>query len=215
MRLVIKIGGSLSFTDFGPNKKYLKRLIPILKHIDKKNQLIVCVGGGQFIRKYLKNINHFILTHKEIEWLFVELLRTNVSLFSFLLKKKPIFDIRTVGKKTEGVIGGIAPGRSTDANAAICAEKIKADLFIKLTNVDGIYDKDPNKYRNVKRIKHISYKDITKYSIKKGPCSYGVLDPLAMKIINRSKIKTVIMSGKKPEKIIDVIKGKQIGTIIS
>lgn len=215
MRLVIKIGGSLSFTDFGPNKKYLKRLIPVLKRIDKKNQLIICVGGGQFIRKYLKNINNFILSDREIEWLFVELLRTNVSLFSFLLKKKPIFDITRVNRKTEGVIGGISPGRSTDGNAAICAEKIKADLFIKLTNVDGIYNKDPNKYRNAKRIKHIPYRDITKYSIKKGPCSYGILDPLAMKIIKRSKIKTIIMSGKKPERILDAVKGKHVGTTIS
>lgn len=215
MRLVIKIGGSLSFTDFGPNKKYLKRLIPILKRIDKKNQLIVCVGGGQFIRKYLKNINHFILTNEEIEWLFVELLRTNVSLFSFLLKKNPIFDIRKVGKKTQGIIGGISPGRSTDANAAICAEKIKADLFIKLTNVNGVYEKDPGKHKSAKKIHKLSFNELKKFRKKGAPGSYGILDPLAINVITRSKIKTVIMSGKKPEKIIDAIKGKQVGTIIS
>ena len=50
MRLVIKIGGSLAFTDFGPNRNYLMKLIPVLRRIGKKNQLIVGIGGGQFIR---------------------------------------------------------------------------------------------------------------------------------------------------------------------
>ncbi len=215
MKLVIKIGGSLAFNDFGPNRNYLKRLIPVLKDIDRKHHLIVCIGGGQFIRKYLKNIRNFILTDKEMEWLFVELLRTNVSLFSFLLDKKPIFDIKKVNARSEGIIGGISPGRSTDSNAALCAEKIRADLFIKATDVDGIYNKDPKKDKNAKKIDNIGFKDLKKFKQEGKPCSYGILDRLAMNVVARSRIKTIILNGKNPKNILRAVNGKKIGTLVS
>ena len=176
MKIVVKIGGSQAFTDYGPNKKYLRKLIPVLKKIDRKHQLIVCIGGGQFIRKYLNEVKNFVLTNDEIEWMFVDLLKTNVRLFSFLLKKKPIFELGEVNKSTRGVIGGIKPRRSTDANAAFCAEKIKADLFIKLTDVNGIYDKDPDKCKNAKKINSLRFKDLNKFMKKGKPTSYGVMD---------------------------------------
>lgn len=215
MRIVIKVGGSQAFTDYGPNKAYLERLIPILKCIDKEHQLIVCIGGGQFIRKYLRDVKKFSLTDSEIEWIFVEMLRVNVKLFSLLLKKRPIYDLNEVRKNTEGVVGGIEPGRSTDANAALCAEKIKADLFIKLTDVDGIYDKDPDKYKDAKKLDKINAGNLDDFMIKGKPGSYGVLDSLAIKVIKRSKIKTVVIDGSNPEDILKVIKGEKIGTLIS
>ncbi len=215
MRIVIKVGGSQAFTDYGPNKAYLERLIPILKCIDKEHQLIVCIGGGQFIRKYLRDVKKFSLTDSEIEWIFVEMLRVNVKLFSLLLKKRPIYDLNEVRKNTEGVVGGIEPGRSTDANAALCAEKIKADLFIKLTDVDGIYDKDPKKYKEAKRISRIKFSEIDKYTIKGKPASYGVLDSLALKVIKRAMIKTIVINGNNPDNILRVMKGDKIGTLIS
>jgi len=215
MRIVIKVGGSQAFTDYGPNKAYLERLIPVLKGIGKRHQLIVCIGGGQFIRKYLKDVKNFALKNEEIEWLFVDLLKTNVRLFSFLLKKRPIYDLNDVKEDTEGVVGGIEPGRSTDANAALCAEKIKADLFIKLTDVDGIYDKDPKKYKEAKRISRIKFSEIDKYMIKGKPASYGVLDSLALKVIRRARIKTIVINGNNPNNILRVLKGDKIGTLIS
>jgi len=214
MKLVIKIGGSLAFTDFGPNKNYLIKLIPVLRRIGKENQLIVGIGGGQFIRKYLKNVKNFVLTNEEIEWIFVDLLKTNVRLFSFLLNKKPIFDLGKITRKTSGVVGGIAPGRSTDANAALCAEKIKADLFIKLTNVAGIYDKDPDHHKDAKKIDKISFGKLKKFNTKGMPCSYGILDKMAINVITRSKIKTIVMDGKNPKDIFKGLKGKKIGTMI-
>jgi uridylate kinase len=214
MRIVIKIGGSLAFTDFGPNRQYLLRLIPILRRIGRKNQLIVGIGGGQFIRKYLKTVKNFVLSSEEIEWIFVDLLKTNVRLFSFLLNKEPIFDLTKVSRRTSGVVGGIAPGRSTDANAALCAERIKADLFIKLTDVSGIYDKDPDRYRNAKKIDRLNFQELKRFNTKSMPCSYGILDKVAINVITRSKIKTIVMDGKNPRHILDAIKGKKVGTVI-
>ncbi|MFH0949342.1 MAG: hypothetical protein V1802_02545 [Candidatus Aenigmatarchaeota archaeon] len=207
IRLVIKIGGSLVFDDMGPRIDYLKKLIPVIKKIKSRHNVIITIGGGRFVKKYAKRLKYF-LNKNDIDAVNVELLRANVMMMAHLMKMKPIFNISEI--RLNGIIGGIAPGRSTDTNAVICAEKIGA-MLIKLTNVDGVYDKDPKKYKNAKKIDFIPFKDIDK--IQTGG-DYKLLDPLAMKLIKNHKIKTIIMSGKNPENIFKAIEGKNIGTRI-
>jgi uridylate kinase len=214
VKLVVKIGGSLSIGSKGPKISYFKRLLPILRCVDRKHQLVVAIGGGKFLRKYFNIIKKFGLTNDEMEWIAVDLLKVNVRFLSFLLKKKPIFSIEEFDPKEEGVIGGIAPRRSTDANAALIAKKMKADLFIKLTDVNGIYDKDPHVYKNAKKLDYIRFSDVMKYGKKGEPGKYGVLDKMCLSIIQRAKIKTIVMNGKKPQNLLRVVKGERIGTLI-
>ena len=54
MKIVIKIGGSVSITEKGPNFAYFSRLLPILREIKRKNQIIVVIGGGKLTRVYEK-----------------------------------------------------------------------------------------------------------------------------------------------------------------
>ena len=215
MRLVIKIGGSLSIGKDGPKKEYFSRLLPVLKELDKNNQLIISIGGGRFIRKYYKAVEKLDLTPEQMEWIAIELLRVNVRFLSFLLNKNSIFTLQKMSKNTSGVIGGIRPGRSTDANAAYAAGVIDADYFIKLTNVNGIYDKDPKRYKNAKKLEHISFDHLTKYASDGKPGKYGVLDKLAIETIVKNKIKTVVMNGKNPSDLLRLLKGEKIGTLIS
>src|SRR3990167_2334639 len=162
MKIVVKIGGSVSISEKGPNFSYFSRLLPILREIKKKNQLIVVIGGGKLTRSYAKSIEKFSLRDEEREVIYLELIKANVRFLSTILKMKPLFSLEKIGKNTNGVIGGIEPGRSTDANGAIAARKIKADLFIKMTNVDGVYDKDPNKFKDAKKIDQIHFSDLAK-----------------------------------------------------
>ncbi|MEM7826629.1 MAG: UMP kinase [Candidatus Aenigmatarchaeota archaeon] len=215
MKIVIKIGGSLSIGKNGPRFKYFKKLLPILKKIDKEHQLILVIGGGKLIRKYYDAIKKFNLSNEEMEWIAIDMLRVNVRFLSFLMKKKPIFRIEELNEKSEGIIGGVFPGRSTDANAAYAAKAIKADLLIKLTDVDGIYDKDPKRFKNTKKIDNLSFDELRNYINDEAPGSYGILDRLAIETIIKNKIKTIIMNGKKPENLLKVLKGEKIGTLIS
>lgn len=215
MQLVIKIGGSLSIGEDGPKLEYFKRLIPVIKSLDKKHQLILSIGGGKFIRKYYSAIEKLGLSHDEMEWIAIELLRVNVRFLAFLLNKKPIFTLEELNEMSSGVIGGIRPGRSTDANAAYAASIINADYFIKLTDVDGFYDKDPKKHGDAKHLAHITFNDLAKYAQEGKPGSYGVLDKLAVEIIVKHKIKTIIMNGSEPENVLRAIKGEKIGTLIA
>ena len=112
-------------------------------------------------------------------------------------------------------MGGTEPAHSTDAVGSILAEFIGADLLINATSVDGLYDKDPNKYNDAKMYEKITPKEMMKVlnskEIKAG--TYEFFDMTAIQIINRSKIKTCIVNGKYPENILKAING-EIGTKI-
>ena len=214
MKFVVKVGGSILFPENGPNKNYIKKLLPVLKKIKQKNQLILSIGAGKYFRKYVYNIKE-LLQNDEPEWIFIELLKSNIKLFSFLTKLKPIYSLDEVSKTTSGIISGIKPKRSTDANASYCAKKIKSDLFIKMTDVNGIYNKDPKKFLDAHLLKKIKFSELGNFSIKSSPGNYGILDETAIELITKNKIKTIVMNAKNPKKLFDVIKGKQTGTLIS
>ena len=113
------------------------------------------------------------------------------------------------------MLGGVAPGRSTDANAAFAAAAIKADVFIKLTNVDGVYDKDPNRFRDARLLQKITYADMRRVLKKENADDYLLLDAVAQRTITEHRIRTVIANGTDPGILSDIIAGKAIGTLIS
>lgn len=214
MKVVIKIGGSVAIGEDGPNLDYFKKLAPILRRIYKKHQLVVSIGGGKFVRKYYNNVKDMEFSNDEIEWMGIDLVRANVRFLSTLLKMKPIFALEEINEKTSGVIGGIKPGRSTDANAALAAHKIRADVIIKLTDVDGVYDRNPRKFKGAKKLDRISFSEVEKYATDGKPGNYGVFDRLALKTIRKHRIRTVIINGSEPRNILKVLKGEKIGTVI-
>lgn len=214
MKLVIKIGGSVAIGEYGPNPEYFSKLLPVLKQIQKKHQLIVSIGGGKIVRKYFQNVEKSGFTNHEKELMGIELIKANVRFLSTLLKTKPLFTLEEITSITSGVIGGIEPGRSTDANAALAAGKIKADMIIKLTDVDGIYENDPKKFPDAKKLDKISLKDIMKYATDGKPGDYGIFDKLALQTIKKHKIRTVIISGSDPKNILKVLDGEKMGTSI-
>lgn len=215
LKLVIKVGGSLSFNEDGPIFSYFSKLKPVIKKISSENQLILSIGGGKFVRKYYSILKKYDFSQDEKEMIGIELLRANVRFASILMNQKPLYMLKEIDKNTTGIIGGIMPGRSTDANAAYAAAKIKADYFIKLTDVDGIYTKDPKKYGNTKKINVMSFEDLKNYGIKGKPGFYGILDKTAIDIIAKNHIKTIVMDGNEPNKIFQLFRGKKMGTLIA
>ena len=93
------------------------------------------------------------------------------------------------------VSGGLHPGQSTNGTAALIAEKINAEQFINATDVDGIYDSDPNKKKKAKLFKQIEMKNLKKILIHEDSVAggYDLMDIVALKIIERSKIKTRVI----------------------
>ena len=113
------------------------------------------------------------------------------------------------------VTGGLHPGQSTNGTAALIAEKVRATEFLNATDVDGVYDSDPSKNKNAKKFKQIELKNLRRLLIRENSMAggYDLMDIVALKVIERSKIKTKIIKAdiKNIEK---ALKGLRTGTEI-
>jgi uridylate kinase len=100
------------------------------------------------------------------------------------------------------------PYFSTDTAAALRCTEIEADILLKATMVDGVYDKDPKKFPDAKKYNTVCYDEILSRNL-------GVMDATAAALCRDNSIKIGVFSMHDLHNIIDMVCGKDIGTIIS
>jgi uridylate kinase len=112
-------------------------------------------------------------------------------------------------------MGGLIPGQSTNAVAAVAAETVGADFLFNATNVDGVYDRDPSK-AGAKKLDSVTVDELNEILSGGGTRAgeYKLFDPVAIRVVGRSKIPTIIFDGQEPENLTRAIKGEKIGTRI-
>lgn len=218
--IVIKLSGRVFGMD---NVKMLKDYASFLVKISKICQPVVIAGGGNIARHYITHARSSGADESTLDELGIEISRLNAKLLIYALKNKayshPPTTLQEVRHAVDDglivVTGGLHPGQSTNGTAALIAEKIKAEQFLNATDVDGVYDMDPNKFKNAKKFKRIELKNLKNMLIHEDSIAggYDLMDLVALKIIERSKIKTRIL--KADIKMIEkAIKGVDVGTQI-
>jgi len=219
-RIVIKLSGRIFGMD---NVKLLKDYASFLVKISKVCQPIIIAGGGNIARHYIAHARSSGADESTLDELGIEISRLNAKLLIYALKDKayshPPTTLQEVRHAVDDglivVAGGLHPGQSTNGTAALIAEKINAEQFLNATDVDGVYDRDPNKFKNAKKFKRIELKNLRNMLVHEDSLAggYDLMDIVALKIIERSKIKTRILKAdiKTLEK---AIKGMDVGTKI-
>ena len=219
-RIVIKLSGRVFGMD---NVKLLKDYAQFLVKISKVCQPIVIAGGGNIARHYISHARSSGADESTLDELGIEISRLNAKLLIYALKNKAYSHPPTTLQETRHAVdgglivvaGGLHPGQSTNGTAALIAEKVQAEVFLNATDVDGVYDKDPNKFSNAKKFKRIDLKNLKTMLVHEDSVAggYDLMDIVALKIIERSKIKTQIL--KADTKMIEkAIKGSNVGTEI-
>jgi uridylate kinase len=99
------------------------------------------------------------------------------------------------------------PYFSTDTAAALRAMEIKADIILKGTKVDGIYDADPAKSKGAKKFSRLSYFDVLQKGLK-------VMDTTAISMCMDNRLPIIVYDLKKPGNLRRIIDGEQVGTIV-
>ena len=219
-RIVIKLSGKVFGMD---NVKVLKEYAEFLVRISKICQPIVVAGGGNIARHYISHARSSGADESTLDELGIEISRLNAKLLIYALKNKayshPPTTLQEVRHAVDDglivVTGGLHPGQSTNGTAALIAEKVQAEQFLNATDVDGVYDKDPNKFKNAKKFRRIDLKNLRNMLIHEDSVAggYDLMDIVALKIIERSKIKTRILKAS-PKIIETAIKGGSVGTEI-
>jgi uridylate kinase len=100
--------------------------------------------------------------------------------------------------------------------AAAAAELVHADMLLNATNVDGVYDKDPVK-TGAKKLDSVTISQLREILSDEGTKAgqYNLFDPVAIRIVERSQIATVIFNGNNPENLKKVFNKEKIGTRIT
>ncbi len=114
----------------------------------------------------------------------------------------------SVGEIVIFAAGTGSPYFTTDTGASLRAVEIQADLMIKATKVDGIYDKDPVKYPDAVRFEQLSYDEAIDKRL-------AVMDVAAMIMCNDNSLDMVVCSINKSGAMLNVAKGKHVGTKVS
>jgi uridylate kinase len=219
--VVVSIGGSVVLSDEA-DVLFLKNLTDLFKKICKEYKLFIIVGGGKIARRYIQLGRELGFDEDTLDLIGIDVTRVNARIITNLLgvSNKEIPNTTDEAIKLEKpivVMGGTDPKHSTDFVGAELAEKTHAVRFVNATNVDGIYDKDPNKYKNATQLKEISIDQlITQYGTKWSAAGKNIfMDEPALEIIKRAKLTTYIVNGKRLDQLEKALYGQSFnGTII-
>jgi len=205
--IVISIGGSVILSDHA-DIAFLKKLGQILKSYSQTYKIYVVIGGGKTAREYIQKGRKLQFTEETLDEIGIDITRVNAKLLTHIIRisNRKIPETTDDAKNMEEAIvimGGTTPGHSTDMVGAELAEKTQAERYIIATNVDGIYDKDPNKHPNARQLKQVTIDNLIQ--------TYGtdwqtagknmVVDGPALQIIKQSKIPTYVVNGKRLEQL--------------
>ncbi|MDE6425243.1 MAG: UMP kinase [Ruminococcus sp.] len=126
---------------------------------------------------------------------------------------EPIIRNKAVNHLNKGrvVIFGCGTGNpffSTDTAASLRAAEIEAEIFMKATMVDGVYDKDPHKFDDAKRYDTLTFSQVLSDDL-------GVMDSTAATMCRDNNMTMLVFDISQPDNIYDAVMGKNVGTVVS
>ncbi len=222
--VVLSLGGSLIVPDKIDVKFLNSFKKTLLKNTSKCKFVVVC-GGGKTARTYIKGLREIKANEKLQSLAGISVTRMNARFMNFFFNIDESAGIPHTANELKNQLkrknivfcGGLEykPHQTSDATAAQIAKLFKTE-FINLTNVSGLHDKNPLKFKNAKFIPRITWKKFYKMANKEkfSPGQHFVLDQTAAKIILEDKIPAYIL-GKNMENLDKLINGKDFyGSII-
>ncbi|HZY47391.1 MAG TPA: UMP kinase [Candidatus Bathyarchaeia archaeon] len=221
MRAVVKLGGALFRRE--PDVSAIKEMGEALgAFVEEGNQLVLVAGGGENARAYISAARKLGAEESTCDLLGIQITRANAELMRLALGSIASTKIPTtlsdlphlVSSGKAVVMGGLQPGQSTNAVAALAAEITRAEILVNGTDVEGVYTEDPKKNPRAKLIRSVDIDKLLSWAMGGEVFAgrYELLDPLAIKIMQRAKIPTRFVSLEKPSNILEALQGKDIGT---
>jgi uridylate kinase len=224
MVVIIRIGGSVIASPTDPQliEQYVRLLIKLK---EKGHQILAVVGGGALARQFITAGKQLGLDQPAQDKLAIHVSQLYALIFTLKLDKHGTKLVpRTISNAIEAmrrdeivVMGGLQPGMTTDTVAALLAQKTKAQLLIKATDQNGIFTRDPKTHPDAKKLDRTTFQHLAKLleHDRHEAGIHQILDPTAMKILQETGTRTIIVNGNNPQNIQFAIQGKQVGTTVT
>jgi uridylate kinase len=223
MRILLRIGGSVCASPLKPTlvRKYATLLEEL---VERGHSVAVVVGGGVLAREFIAVAKKLGLREEAQDKVAISVSRLYAQLFLDMIGKMgcdavpraidEALDCLREGKVL--VMGGLKPGMTTDTVAAMIAEGWKADMLVKASDQEGIYDKDPRKHAGAVKLVHLRFEDLSRVCAEDKHIAgiHQIIDPEAVNVLKRSRTKVVVVNGFKPENVLRGAEGKKVGTLV-
>jgi len=229
MGIVLKLGGSILFEGLNLKRRILEYWTEKIHELSESlDKVVVVIGGGSPARLYIGWGRNLRLSEHTCDVLGILASRINAFLMAEYMRKKlqslkvaskipysiyeliPLLDLYDVV-----LCGGFIPGQSTMGVAAEVAEAISSKYLLVATDVDGVYDKDPKKYPDAKRVEKEGIgrviRRFVEYEYSAG--TYKLFDVQSLKVIQRARIWVIVFNGLdigKSDRIIEAVVGGNI-----
>lgn len=225
-RLLIKLSGEALAGEkkFGFDDEVLINICKQIKRsVDEGYQIAIVVGGGN----YWRGRSNEMYDHLKSDYIGMLATTMNALMLSDVLESlgvhasvqtaitmekfaEPYVTSKAISHLEDGkvVIFGCGTGNpcfSTDTAAALRAIEIKADMILKATMVDGVYDKDPNKFDDAVRYTTITFSEILKNNLQ-------VIDSTAAALCQENSMPLFVFDISDAENIYRAVKSEDIGT---
>ncbi len=221
--IIISVGGSL-IIPAAVDSDFLKKFRELLlRHIQEGERFVIIAGGGKTARIYQEGLRNTIESSSTLlDWVGIYATHLNARLMHLLFSEvaypSVIEDPTQPIEFTQKVLiaAGWKPGCSTDHDAVLLAKNLGAKKLINLSNIDYVYDKDPNKYPDAKKIEDVSWAEFRKIIPEKwDPGLNAPFDPVASKEAEALGLEVFIMNGKNLDNLDSAFRDKAfLGTRI-
>jgi uridylate kinase len=214
-RVVVKLTGKLF--DDRSRAGVLREIAGVISRKASEGfRLAVVVGGGRRAREYIELGRELGLAEGVLDMVGIEVSRVNALLLASLVGGVAHLPVpRSVEEFLRAwstgrvvVLGGLQPGQSTNAVAAVVAELVGADLLVNATDVAGIYDSNPKENPNARLLKEVRV-EVLEGMLRSEELAglYELFDRVAMNIVKRSRIPLVFLSAYDVESLEGAIEG--------
>lgn len=221
--LVISLGGSVLVPNLSDHR--IVEYAAALRQVSEKYRVFVVVGGGGEARRYIEAVRTIGVDEGTCDEIGILVTRLNATLLIAALgdsaypcvaeDQAMALEYAVSGRIV--VMGGVTPAQTTDAVAAVLAERTGAAILVNLTSVDGIYSADPKTDASATRYTHLTPDRLAEIvgGSRLNAGSNTVMDAIAVKIIQRSGIPLVVLDGRQPKNLPDaIISGRFSGTFV-
>jgi uridylate kinase len=230
-RILLKLSGE-SFanqdSNFGIDPEIIERIAgEITKANNQGIEIGVVVGGGNFFRGVQESAKNMAQANADYMGMLATVInavalkdaldkngtQTRVqSAITMTAVAEPYIRLRAIRHLEKGRVVIFAAGTgnpyfTTDTAASLRAAEIDANLMLKSTRVDGVFDKDPEQHTDAQKFDEISYKKVLDQKLK-------VMDLTAITLCEENEMQVRVFDGTKQDNIFKALSGESIGTLI-
>ncbi|PYR86206.1 MAG: UMP kinase [Acidobacteria bacterium] len=220
-RVLLKLSGEalMGETSFGIEPEVVRRIAGEIKDVHRLGvQIAVVIGGGNIFRGLAASAQGFDRVSAD----HMGMLATVINALALQARVQSAIEMREVAEmfirrrairhleKGRVVIFAAGTGNpyfSTDTTAALRAMEVKAEVILKATKVDGIYDADPAKVASAKMYSEISYIDVLTQGL-------AVMDSTAISLSKDNQVPIIVFNIRTKGNIRRVIQGEKVGSLI-